>query len=73
MRHSLGWKVHSLTNLPPGNHIPRLHLHNTTAYALTMHEQVKARRFTEDCKSEPLKRLRVFTKRRTPVMLGAML
>ena len=37
LRHSLRWQARSLTNLPPGSYMLRLHLHNATAYALTIH------------------------------------
>ena len=36
LRHSLGWQAHSITNLPSGSYMLRLHLHNATAYALTI-------------------------------------
>ena len=36
LRHALGWQGRSITNLPPGSYMLRLHLHNATAFALTI-------------------------------------
>ena len=36
LRHSLRWQARSITNLPSGTYMLRLHLHNATAYALTI-------------------------------------
>lgn len=36
LRHSLAWREHSITNLPPGSYMLRLLLNNATAYALTL-------------------------------------
>jgi hypothetical protein len=38
LRHSLRWQACSITNLPSGSYMLRLHLHNATAYALTIHK-----------------------------------
>jgi hypothetical protein len=37
LRHSLRWQSRSIANLPPGSYMLRSHLHNATAYALTIH------------------------------------
>jgi hypothetical protein len=37
LRQSLHWQARTITNLPPGSYLLRLHLHNATAYALTIH------------------------------------
>jgi hypothetical protein len=36
LRHALDWQGRSITNLPSGSYMLRLHLHNATAYALTV-------------------------------------
>ena len=38
LHHSLRWQACSITNLPSGSYMLRLHLHNATAYALTIHK-----------------------------------
>ncbi len=36
LRHPIGWQGRSITNLPPGSYLLRLHLSNATAYALSI-------------------------------------
>ena len=39
LRHPLGWQGRSITNLPPGSYLLRLHLSNATVYALRIQKR----------------------------------
>src|SRR5512133_862879 len=41
LRHPVAWKGRSLSDLPPGVYMPRLHLHNATVYAVTLLTRAK--------------------------------
>ena len=38
LRHAIGWQTRSITNLRSASYMLRLHLHNATAYALTIYK-----------------------------------